>query len=297
MTKQVKIETGIYKQGDKFIARVHAGGKNHYLGRFDSFEEAKKTRERERPKLLAKAKPVPKTNEPNISIKGSRYCVKISNGKKMVHFGCYDTLQEAIEVRDREKPRLQELAAKNDGRTTRGKNRLNEYKQNLIGKRYGKLVIKDVFVDRSDGQYVYRVHCHCDCGNDTDPLLSSVVGDHANTKSCGCIRSKTGEDLLDSYLYEGTRVTNFKFKPRSKTGVKGVRQTKYGKYKATLYFKSKAIYLGTFPTLEEAKKAREAAEEKYFKPVIEEFNKQAPHKVSLDDDNVDKFKDGKNDKK
>lgn len=45
---------------------------------------------------------------------------------------------------------------------------------------------------------------------------------------------------------------------------KGVREMKSGRYSAYITFNKKQISLGTYDTLEEAKKARKEGEEKYF---------------------------------
>ena len=93
--------------------------------------------------------------------------------------------------------------------------------------------------------------------------------------------------MLDSYLFGGTRITNLQMKAKNATGVKGVSLTPNGRYRAVIWFQNKSIYLGTFHTLEEAAQAREEAEDKYFKPIIEEFNKQATYKVEIKDDDKD----------
>lgn len=68
------------------------------------------------------------------------------------------------------------------------------------------------------------------------------------------------------------------------SGVKGVQKRPSGPYVAQIWFKNKPYYLGTFDTIEEAAAARIAAEEKYFKPILREFNKQAKYKVEIKED-------------
>jgi hypothetical protein len=62
-------------------------------------------------------------------------------------------------------------------------------KENIIGKRYGKLIVLYF-----DGVATYKcgtirdyVVCKCDCGRETRCLLNSIKNGH--TSSCGCIHS------------------------------------------------------------------------------------------------------------
>lgn len=57
---------------------------------------------------------------------------------------------------------------------------------------------------------------------------------------------------------------NLSLAKNNKTGVTGVRKTKYGKWNARITVDRKEIYLGNYDTLEEAAKARKEAEKKYF---------------------------------
>lgn len=53
------------------------------------------------------------------------------------------------------------------------------------------------------------------------------------------------------------------------SGHKGVRLNKHGSWVASITVNKKHIYIGSFKTKEEAVKARELAEEKYYKPLLE----------------------------
>lgn len=159
-----------------------------------------------------------------------------------------------------------------------------------MGKKFGKLTILDVYKDDDDPKknvYNYRLLCKCDCGNEIRPLINHVVGPHATTVSCGCNKKEKSVETVNSYLFDGTRVTGLQKKSWGKTGVKGVYFHR-NKYTAEISLRKKRKYLGVFDTLEEAAQARKEAEEKYFKPVIEEFNKQAIHKVEIKDDDKNK---------
>lgn len=139
-----------------------------------------------------------------------------------------------------------------------------------IGKRFGNFTVIDVkrkfYVDRSSIFAIAR----CDCGTKKEVLLSALkIG---SILSCGCKHKERAKDMLDKYVSTGTRVTNYKYKPRSSTGVKGVYLTPSGKYRVNIWLRGKKIHIGTFPTLDEAKKARKKAEIEYFEPEVEEFN-------------------------
>lgn len=58
--------------------------------------------------------------------------------------------------------------------------------KNLIGQRFGKLVVLEMLEERNkNGRIVYR--CKCDCGNVVDVLGNSLTTYH--TLSCGCLVS------------------------------------------------------------------------------------------------------------
>ena len=58
--------------------------------------------------------------------------------------------------------------------------------KNLIGQRFGKLVVIEMLEERNkNGRIVYR--CKCDCGNEVNVLANSLTTYH--TLSCGCLVS------------------------------------------------------------------------------------------------------------
>ena len=71
------------------------------------------------------------------------------------------------------------------------------------------------------------------------------------------------------YATKTANAINHSLNKNNSTGVCGVSQLKNGKYLAYIWSK-KQITLGTYKTLEEATQARKEAEEKYFKPIMEE---------------------------
>lgn len=222
---------------------------------------------------------IEKTIEPNILLRGENYYVYFTRNDEKETFGPYETLEEAQKIK---KEKI--TPPKYPKTKERGNERLENYKKELVGKRFGKLKVLDVYNEKEKGDYTYRLKCKCDCGNITHPTLMSVVGKNANVKSCGCVREERGEEMLDSYLFKGTRITNLQMKTNSESGIKGVRKVPSGRYTATIWFQNKKIHLGTFDTKEQAAAARKEAEEKYFKPILKEFNKQAKYKVKIKKD-------------
>lgn len=234
--------------------------------------------------LRRKTEPyIEKTVEPNIRLRGNNYYVYFDKDYKYYSFGPFKTLEEARKVKEEKLPPPDPQRYQHS--TERGDKRLEKYKE-LIGKRFGRLVVLDVYNDK-ESDYRYKLKCKCDCGNITYPTLISVVGKNANVTSCGCVREERGEKMLESYLFKGTRVTNLQIKATNESGIKGVRKVPSGRYTATIWFQKRKIHLGTFDTIEEAAAARKEAEEKYFKPVLEEYNKQAKYKIKIKNDEED----------
>lgn len=149
-------------------------------------------------------------------------------------------------------------------------------KEKLIGKRFGRLLVISRTNRRNNKRSVIW-KCKCNCGNityvATHELKKGVI------RSCGCLRDETKIENLKKgqqmALYKGTRITALTRPPQrnNTTGIQGVSiHTQSKKWRARITFRGKEIHLGLFDTKEEAIKARREAEEKYFKPIIEEFN-------------------------
>lgn len=149
------------------------------------------------------------------------------------------------------------------------------------GQRYGKwTVIKSVPLDKT---YTNGLRtgwlCRCDCGTDRVVAAKSLTS--GESRSCGCVTAAKAKQRLSGSIgrYEGTAVSKLvKNAPTksSKTGIRGVYwSTRERKYIAKIGLQSKSITIGRFDTLEEAATARKAAEEKYYRPVIEEYEKRS----------------------
>jgi hypothetical protein len=147
----------------------------------------------------------------------------------------------------------------------------------LTGQRFGRLVA----LSREDGRWL----CRCDCGGTT-----RVVTGHLRegvVRSCGCIAKERarlmtagrqlGRETRNAMRHQGTIICAIRGdKPcrNSTTGVRGVTRHHSGRYRAYLTFQQRQINLGLYDTLEEARLARKAGEEKYYAPVIASFERE-----------------------
>lgn len=150
--------------------------------------------------------------------------------------------------------------------------------KNLIGKKFGRLTVVRLSENRSHNrENIWE--CICQCGGKTKARTSDLQTGHI--RSCGCLMiefaNKNVRKAIESDRYKGTKIGRLKAgKPSNNTsGCKGVYWNKNeGKWHARITFKNKVHSLGRYENKEDAIKARKEAEEKFFKPIIEEFNKE-----------------------
>lgn len=146
-----------------------------------------------------------------------------------------------------------------------------------IGQRFGRwTVLEDL-----GGAHYRKLLCQCDCGTLRAVRLSHLRD--GGSLSCGCLSTELSTDRggnietaqagREVVLYKGTNITMIS-RPHSyrnsTTGVLGVTPY-YKRFKATLKLRGKQIYLGVYDTIEEAAEARKKGEERYFKPIVEEW--------------------------
>ena len=122
-----------------------------------------------------------------------------------------------------------------------------ENKLQLVGERFGKLVVvKEVPSQNGKNSYWKTI---CDCGN--THVSNSDYLRNGGTKSCGCLRQD---------------YKNRKRNSNNKSGITGVSWDKKNKkWFPTIGHQNKQIYLGRFNDLEKAIEARQEAERKYSK--------------------------------
>ncbi len=157
----------------------------------------------------------------------------------------------------------------------------------LTGKKFNRLTVLGLGERNSNGQIQWK--CKCKCGNIV--LATTTYLKTGHTKSCGCLSREKASKRLKSkkfvkarkeyrennFLVDGTSlalISSKKLRVNNTTGVPGVFwDKKLRKYRARICIKNKKIDLGCYSKLEDAKKVRECAEEKYFDPILDKYNK------------------------
>lgn len=143
-----------------------------------------------------------------------------------------------------------------------------DIKKNLVGKRYGRLVVTE---ELGHGY----VMCHCDCGNDkrVRKWLLMQGGIH----SCGCLRRETvpGHGDIKSLSKDGTNLsilTSKNIRSSNTSGVRGVHWDKTrSKWVGGIKVKGKEKRK-RFEKFEDAVEYRKMLEELYIEPLL----KKAP---------------------
>lgn len=151
----------------------------------------------------------------------------------------------------------------------------------VAGMKFGRWTTIKPNGKRKDGTILW--HCRCDCGKEGDVPSTNLR--KQISCSCGCYREERriprlrqwGHSKKNSEIHkkrwglskkelgmvENTNLSYFKnakVRADNKTGVRGVTFEK-GKFVARIRFNGVKKYLGAFKTIEEARKAREKAEE------------------------------------
>ena len=145
----------------------------------------------------------------------------------------------------------------------------------MTGQTFGRWTILGEF---REGRKLYY-KCRCECGTERAVYASSIRT--GRSRSCGCMKADRAKDTIaenskKNLATNAAFCTNFHSIERktpyknNKSGHTGVYWCKTNEiWKAIIYVQKKAIYLGSYHDIGEAIKAREAAEEKYFLPLIE----------------------------
>lgn len=145
----------------------------------------------------------------------------------------------------------------------------------------------------------YKSLCRCSCGVEREVMNQNLV--NGTSTSCGHGRydtklqkanhkrlAKAGKKNFEDKLVNGSsyyRIFEGKSK-NNKSGVKGIQKTENGKYTAFIAIKSEMKYLGTFDTIEEAEAARKAAEKKYYKPILKDYQNKFDEEILKEVDDL-----------
>ncbi len=144
-------------------------------------------------------------------------------------------------------------------------------KLNLTGQRFGRLTV--VGPAENVGERTAWL-CRCDCGQSVVVKTCRLRTGH--TKSCGCLSSKENpQSALGLTYIDGTCVEMLRAKTvrsNNTSGVPGVdwRASK-GTWRASICFKGRRYYLGSYGRFEDAVKARKMAEEALHDGFLREF--------------------------
>lgn len=171
--------------------------------------------------------------------------------------------------------------------------------KDLTGKKFNKLVVigldrkEEKVSSRGNRRTIYYWKCKCDCGEEVI-IFGSRLKD-GRIKDCKDAKrnetksyTKIGNEFKkENILKENTRLDNLsgKLSKANTSGVRGVSFKKdKNKYKATIGFKKKTYFLGYFDNIEDAKKAREKAEEKYYKPILEKYGYKSRNNKEIEEE-------------
>lgn len=138
-------------------------------------------------------------------------------------------------------------------------------KLQLTGQRFGKLVVINP-AENVGRRTAWR--CRCDCGREITVTTSHLREGH--TTSCGCRPNAT-------YIH-GTCVEMLQAKTVRKNNTSGVPGVdwlpKKGLWRATICFKGKRHYLGSYRKFEDAVKARKRGEEEFHDRFLREVQRK-----------------------
>lgn len=140
--------------------------------------------------------------------------------------------------------------------------------KDYIGKKFGRLVVAEYMgrkrkvTENSEVTITYW-KCNCECGNTVIVAQSELQS--GSTKSCGCLKKDHAISALK--LVDNTSVTNIE---RSRSGLRCTNSSGYTgvcydkrteSWSTYINFKKKRYWLGRYPKIEDAVKARLRAEE------------------------------------
>lgn len=147
-------------------------------------------------------------------------------------------------------------------------------KLDLTGQRYGRLTVLGP-AENIGSRTAWR--CRCDCGRETVVRTNRLRSGH--TTSCGCRApgAAPGRGLFGLTYIDGTCIEMLQTKRVRRNNTSGVTGVDWmpGKrrWRATICFKGKRHYLGSYASLEEAAEARRQAEKRFYDSFLQEYQK------------------------
>ena len=149
----------------------------------------------------------------------------------------------------------------------------------LIGKKFGRLTILDTKIENQKT----KCFCLCECGNKIWTSSSNLKNGHSI--SCGCYQKEVALNNNSHYLekyrkenhIENTNLNklNSIIQKNNKSGIRGVYwHSQSKKWVAQLSFKGYR-HSKEFKKIDDAIKYRKELEERYFKPFLDKYKKEA----------------------
>lgn len=147
---------------------------------------------------------------------------------------------------------------------------------NYVGYKIGMItVLEKTKRKNNQGRPLYK--CKCECGN----IVYYNSSDFKRIVSCGCWRKSRARinKMMNTMQYvENTSISLISSRTVNSNNTSGFRGVSYdktrNKWRAYIKLQYKTRFLGRFDTFEEAAEVRLAAEEKYYKPLIEKYKKE-----------------------
>lgn len=141
--------------------------------------------------------------------------------------------------------------------------------KSYVGRRFGDLTVVS-YAGKRKGSHFWR--CRCTCGKELDVQQTNLQCGH--TTSCGCKR-----DIRDNVHFTcGTNVALIRSETLFRSNTSGVRGVYWNrrqqKWVAQITFQGRTKYIGSYPTLEEAAKARKETEESVFGTFLDWYDGQ-----------------------
>lgn len=169
----------------------------------------------------------------------------------------------------------------------------------ITGKKFGKLTVESRIIESNVEFFAMKWKCRCDCGGEiTATTLALQAG---LIVSCGCTAAdevtldlaninrgnieRTNTLLLQGAL-DGVMYEN------NQSGVRGVYfSNTYQNYWAYIVFQRKRYHLGSYKDIEEAKRAREKAEEILYGSFLEHYEADLKPQIEAENEraNIEGF--------